>query len=170
MVLIIPADFQLLSESKSPVGHWSCNAGRQWAHTCPQAWPLVGCWAGSCIPRALPTHTKDLSRKTDLGHILKSNPWAVLCRTRPLLNRQIPHKDKLLGNLSGDWTGTWSDQRQFQLADQLKFTSQENRTPHYCLDLQLPSTWGIYTWVKCQWIRLPSPPPLISYVQVILSR
>lgn len=41
--------------------------------------------------RAAPTHTKDFSRITDLGHILKSNPWAALCRTRPLLNRQKYH-------------------------------------------------------------------------------
>lgn len=40
-------------------------------------------------PRASPPHTKALSHITDLGHIF--SPLAVLCRTRPLLNRQRYH-------------------------------------------------------------------------------
>lgn len=91
MVLIIPANFQLLPESKSPIGHWSCSAGGQWTHTYPRAWSLVGGWAGSCIPEPHPHTLKPCLVKLIWDTFLRGSSSTVLCRTRPLLNRQRYH-------------------------------------------------------------------------------
>lgn len=92
-------------------------------------------------PRASPAHIKALSHVTDLGHIFKRQPIGCSVQDQAITEQaEIPCKNKLLGNLSGDGVRTWGDLRQFQLADQLKFISQENRTPHHCPDLQLPNT------------------------------
>lgn len=93
MVLTIPANFQLPPESTSPVGQQSCSAGGQWADTHRRAWPLMGCWAGNGMPgphlHTLKPPLVWLIWDTVLGGVVPlGSPSDVLCRMRPLVNRQ----------------------------------------------------------------------------------